>query len=85
MSKVKLALALALVGLVILSCSLCLLLYSHLPYDRTTKRYEVPAENLKRPSPTPESWAPKDSHSVAESYWPSSGVEGAGEVWRAVV
>ena len=83
MSKVKLTLAL--VGLIILSCSLCLLLYSHLPYDRTTKRYEVPAEDLKRPPPTPESWAPRDSHSVAVTSWPSLSVQGPGEVGRGEV
>lgn len=83
MSKVKLALAL--VGLVILLCSLCLLLYAHLPYGKSTMRYEIPADDLKRPPPTPESWVPGNSHSVAVTSWPSLSVQGPGEVGRGEV
>lgn len=53
MSKTRLVLAC--IGLIVLLCSLCLLIYSNLPYDRTTRQYDLSPGDLQRPLPSPAS------------------------------
>jgi hypothetical protein len=66
MSRMKLALAC--IGLIILLCSLCFLLYSNLPYGRATRQYDLSPEDLQKPLPSPASTLSPSSW-LFESRW----------------